>query len=63
MVSSPVALPLPQDLWSFMKILPPGETARGQVNCLRTATSRGPEAHVVFADRWDTKDGTGRKKR
>ena len=62
-MSSPVRLSLPTDLWSFMKILPPAETAKGQVNCLRTATSPGPQAEIVFAGRWDTKDGLGKRKR
>ena len=63
MVSSPVSLSLPTDIWSFLKILPPAETAKGQVNCLRTATAPGPEAEVVFVGRWDTKDGIGKRKR
>ena len=62
-MSSPVQISLPRDIWGFMKILPPAETAKGQVNCLRTATSRGPDAEVVFAGRWDSKDGLGKRKR
>ena len=54
---------IPHDLWHFLKILPPSESAAGQVNCLRTPLQRGPEAAVVFKDRWDTKDAKSKKKR
>ena len=63
MVSSPVQMSIPSEVYSFLKIRHPRETATGQVNCLRTPTAAGPDAEVVFAGRWDSKDGVGRRKR
>ena len=62
-MSTPLSVQIPPDPWAFMGVLPPSETAVGQVNCLRTPTTKGPEASVVFAGRWDTKDGIGKVKR
>ena len=62
MVRAPICS-LPNNHWDFLKILPPAETARGQVFCLRTPTQKGPDAEVVFAGKWDTKDAIRNKKR
>ena len=62
-MSSPVSLSLPTDVYGFLGIRHPRETATGQVNCLRTPTTMGPDAEVVFAGRWDSKDALNKKKR
>ena len=42
---------------------PPTSRDSTRVFCLRTPTQKGPDAEVVFAGKWDTKDAIRNKKR
>lgn len=56
MVLSPLCQ-VPRDWWDALGILSPAETAQGPVNALRQPGQQGPEASVIFANRWSEKGG------